>query len=165
MTREDALCIARANINTPKLEIRFWSKVNLSGPNDCWEWKAATRNKSEGYGAFWFEGRHHPAHRIAYYIQNGVLATDEVVCHDCDNPKCCNPSHLFLGTLQDNEADKDLKGRRPRGDSHVKSKLTSRQVMEIRKIKNKRRSEIAKEYGVKKCVIDDLLSGRTWRHL
>lgn len=165
MNRDDAAFIARANKSKPNLENRFWSKVDLGDNNECWNWSAAVRNKKEGYGAFWFNGRHHPAHRIAYYIYYGVLATDQVVCHDCDNPRCCSPVHLFLGSHGDNEVDKDLKGRRPRGDSHARCKLTSDQVKEIREIKGKTRSQIADIYSVKKCVIDDLLSGRTWRHL
>lgn len=166
MNRSDALCIAREYIKIPPLRIRFWSKVDMGEANECWNWNASVRNKKEGYGAFWFEGRHHPAPRIALFLTTGYLETKLHVCHKCDNPSCCNPDHLFTGTHQENNADKISKGRGTKGDTHPTAKLKSNQVLDIRRLEGKlKRKEIAKRYNVTIHVINDLLGGRTWGHL
>lgn len=95
---------------------RFHSKVDRSGGSrSCWEWRAG--RYPEGYGEF-FQGsrtnntnRMYSAHRIAYKIANGAFPFELLVCHTCDNPPCCNPKHLWLGTDEDNARDKVKKGR------------------------------------------------------
>lgn len=100
------------------LEERFWPKV--SGPiwpTGCWEWMAGCSN--DGYGGIRNEnGRSSRAHRIAWRLTQGEIPEGMIVCHKCDNPKCCNPDHLFLGTTLDNVRDKWRKGRGPSGDRH-----------------------------------------------
>lgn len=86
---------------------RFWSKVNKTG--GCWEWTAAANVK--GYGRFMFEGRVQYAHRLSYAFAFGGISEGLLVCHRCDNPKCVNPAHLFLGTNMDNIQDCCAKGR------------------------------------------------------
>lgn len=95
---------------------RFWSKVDRRGPEECWEWKCGRGDF--GYGAFSIKHRNRGAHRVAWVLSNGPIPRGMWVCHSCDNPPCCNPAHLFLGTHQDNEDDKTAKGRRPTGDAH-----------------------------------------------
>ena len=86
---------------------KFWSKVNRRGPDDCWEWM-----NSGTYGHFYIgKGQARPAHRIAYELTYGDIPVGLCVCHHCDNPPCCNPTHLFVGTVQDNMRDKVAKGR------------------------------------------------------
>src|SRR5947207_2239107 len=88
---------------------RFWDKVNVIGNNDCWEWRAG-RNP-QGYGLFWLEGRQQPASRVAWLASAGRIPETEWVLHRCDNPPCCNPAHLFLGTAKMNTQDMIAKGR------------------------------------------------------
>lgn len=88
---------------------RFWSKVQVAGPSDCWEWKAY-RNKA-GYGVFGWTNKTTLAHRTAWGLEFGEIPEGMCVCHTCDNPACCNPSHLFLGTHRDNMGDCQKKGR------------------------------------------------------
>jgi len=79
--------------------------------NDCWEWKGA--RSSAGYGQKWTPsvGQVLYTHRLAYEWANGPIPSGMIVLHACDNPPCCNPSHLRLGTHADNVADKMQKGR------------------------------------------------------
>lgn len=95
---------------------RFWSKVDIKSPGECWNWKAF-RN-SRGYGMVGALGKVRSAHRVAWMFTHGEISSDICVCHKCDNPACCNPNHLFLGTVKDNMHDKVIKGRCARGYKH-----------------------------------------------
>jgi hypothetical protein len=89
-------------------EERFWSKVDIRGPLDCWEWRAGCNGN--GYGTFTYRGKSWLAHRMAYMLHHGYLSKKSNVLHHCDNPACCNPAHHFLGTHQDNAYDAMEKG-------------------------------------------------------
>lgn len=112
------------------------------------------------------------AHRVAWESANGPIPACLMVCHRCDNPACCNPSHLFLGTNRDNVDDMVAKGRAPggsaRGESHGLSKLTAEWVREIRRIwqggRTKQR-DLADLYGVDQQVIWSVVNRRTWKHV
>lgn len=92
---------------------RFWSRVDRQGPGECWPW-LASRFK-DGYGQFRL-GSHSRAHRISWTLTFGDIPPGLCVLHRCDNPACCNPAHLFLGTNLDNVADMIAKGRNATGD-------------------------------------------------
>lgn len=90
---------------------RFWENVDKRGPDDCWEWMAG---KEFGYGYIRREGHKGKmarAHRVAWELTNGPIPKGMCVLHRYDNPGCCNPAHLWLGTLADNNADMAAKGR------------------------------------------------------
>ena len=95
-------------------ESRFWSKVRITEAADCWLWIAARHIK--GYGAVKYNKRMWKAHRVAWELVNGPIPESMLVLHHCDNPPCVNPKHLWLGTQQDNVADRDAKGRQASGD-------------------------------------------------
>ena len=91
---------------------RFWEKVNVTGPDDCWEWTAGLTN--HGYGLFVVGGRKHkknmPAHRYSAMLAFGMFDQRLWVLHHCDNRKCVNPTHLYLGgPLQNNRDTADRK--------------------------------------------------------
>lgn len=125
----------------------FWEKVDrTSGPDACWIWIRAL--KSDGYGSCLFLGEQ-LAHRAAWKLLVGEIPTGLCVLHTCDNRKCVNPKHLFLGTRTDNNLDRDTKGRtargdkssarlhiesRPRGELNARSKLKDAEVLEIRRL-------------------------------
>lgn len=89
---------------------RFTSKVLVSpNPDECWPWLAA--KAGGGYGVVRIDGVIHKAHRLAYELCIGPIPPGMVVMHTCDNPPCCNPSHLRLGTQRDNVLDMVAKGR------------------------------------------------------
>lgn len=118
-TKHGSMCIAcRRRIGRfarPFAE-RFWEKVDRRSPDECWPWLGRART-SFGYGAFAIgRDRANRAHRIAWELTNGPVPVGLSALHRCDNPPCCNPAHLFLGTQADNIADMVAKGRhRPRG--------------------------------------------------
>ncbi len=88
---------------------RFWAKVDVRGPDDCWEWTASRRAK--GYGQFNAYGRPMSASRFAAVLRLGYFDPSLSVLHKCDNPPCVNPAHLYLGTQSNNERDKVARGR------------------------------------------------------
>lgn len=92
----------------------FWEKVDKSGGIDaCWIWTAGLRNQ---YGNFWDGMNNVGAHVFSYTLAHGFIPNGLYVCHSCDNPRCVNPAHLWLGTNADNTHDRDLKGRNASGD-------------------------------------------------
>ena len=96
-------------IQAKRLILRFFSKVNKKGPNECWEW-TGSRNEQR-YGQFWDGVRCIRAHRFIWELFIGSIPDGMYICHKCDNPSCCNPEHLFCGTQQDNIDDMYSKGR------------------------------------------------------
>lgn len=93
---------------------RFWAKVDVQEEAECWEWQGAIN--SQGYGSFNIGSRSHQAHRIAWTLENGPPPSSHgkvavVVRHRCDNRKCCNPSHLELGSQFQNVQDRNERGR------------------------------------------------------
>ncbi len=93
------------------IEDRFWRQVAKGDTVECWEWQGASRDR-RGYGGFYLSaGKMERAHRVAYRLGVGEIPTALVVRHKCDNPTCCNPGHLELGTVADNNADRDRRGR------------------------------------------------------
>ncbi len=91
----------------------------------CWDWPNY-RNK-DGYGLTSLNGKTTVAHRVAWVLTFDSIPDNLYVLHRCDNPACCNPSHLFLGTAEDNAKDCKSKGRHARGERNgiAKSRTTS----------------------------------------
>lgn len=131
---------------------KFWEKVNISGPNDCWNWFAKAKTDF-GYGRMTHgRGVHLKSHRISWFLTNGEIPAGMCVCHKCDNPACCNPNHLFLGTKKDNSQDMKAKNRMvlppvKAGEKHHNSKIPSSDLPYVRSGVLTRR-QFAKKYGV-----------------
>lgn len=104
----------------PAMIERFWSKAIRGGEDECWPFTGPMRGE-RGHRGFTIGLRDYYAHRVAYALSTGGdprRIGDPQVLHRCDNPPCCNPKHLFLGTNADNVADKVAKGRQSRGEAH-----------------------------------------------
>jgi hypothetical protein len=143
---------------------RFWTKVKKGGMDECWPWMS--KHDHDGYGRVYFEGKIRSTHRIAFTLATGNPATGLPVCHRCDNPPCCNPNHLFLGTHQINMADRDAKGRTASGERNGRAKLTWKIVGQIRAAFKPLRVTIPKlsaTFGVNRHVVADIIHGKTWK--
>lgn len=143
------------------IEARFWSKVpNTDDPMACWYWGG--RIDPRGYGRFDLpkEGRCKLmpwlAHRVSFLLTRGSLSSSAVVCHKCDNTRCVNPSHLFVGSQADNLTDMKNKGR-----GNGKRKLSIDDVLEILK-SNETHSVLGEKYGVSRANIYHIKLGHTW---
>lgn len=168
---------------------RFWGRVERHGPDDCWPWMGC--RDRWGYGSVGIRRRLYVSSRVAWALGHGSDPGDLLVCHTCDNPACCNPAHLWLGTNADNSADRAAKGRTgkwrstqgrirgdgyrpnkhghgraygPRGETHPSAKLTAQQVLTIRNDPRGGR-KLAAEYGVSRSTIHYARTGKNWRHL
>lgn len=143
---------------------RFWPKVDKRGPDECWPWKASVTH--QGYGHTNVNGRTAAAHRVSYELSTGPIPEGLGVLHRCDNPRCVNPAHLFLGTPADNTADMMAKQRtnNPKGEWHHAAKLTPDAVVAIR-ADNRDVPVIAGQYGVSEGAIWDIKARRTWTHV
>lgn len=97
---------------------RYFSKISIANnKKECWVWNELSVTEN-GYGLIWIKGGYYVAHRVAYYLHYGVNPMDLNVCHKCDNPKCNNPHHLFLGTHLDNNQDCAKKNRTAKGNKN-----------------------------------------------
>ena len=143
----------------------FWIRIQTGKSNDCWNWIG---HLCRGYGLFGFRYYKYYAHQIAYFLDTGIDLGDFKVCHSCDNPACCNPKHLWLGTQADNIQDCFTKGRaNHRGIKNTNSKLTDLQVLEIRKqhTNGKTQFYLSQLYGVSPGTIFFIVHRKTWKHI
>ncbi|UOF80253.1 endonuclease [Caudoviricetes sp.] len=152
----------------------LWSKVDKRGEDECWEWKGF--KNEQGYGRTWINDKGYYAHRVIFNLVypntitlNAPKSTDDYgfLLHTCDNPPCCNPKHLFVGSHEDNMADKANKGRCPdfSGGKGPRCKLTMSQAREIRQkrqagISAKKLSEM---YQISLASIKTLLRGDSYK--
>lgn len=147
---------------TPK---GFWNKVDVKGPDDCWNWLAHTCN---GYGHVRCGDKIKKAHRIAFEDCHGHIPSGKVLMHKCDNRKCVNPAHLVVGTAGENNKDRDLKGRHIalRGEAHGMARLNERAVKRIKQLQARQaeeRSRLAEKLGVDIVTLNDVIRGKTWK--
>lgn len=163
------------------IDVRFWRHVKRGSDSECWVWTGQTVGR---YGRMRSSDgeRLVPAHRVAYELLVGPIPSGLRVLHRCDNPPCCNPAHLLVGTQAENMNDMRTKGRAAsgdrsgarlhperiaRGEAQGHAKLSNAMVREIRSLTASGLNQrvIAKLFGVAQPTVSDISTGRTWRHV
>lgn len=178
---------------------RFWPRIDKNGPvhptlgTPCWVWTGSLRG---GYGQFTISRKPMKASRVAWQLTRGPIPgppghSGTLVLHHCDNPKCCNPEHLFLGTHKDNAEDRNRKARQARGaksvpktihrgdahwsrrmperrahgEGHGCAKLTAERVREIRSLRRQGVTLIAlaRQFGVAHSLISMICLRKIWK--
>ncbi len=174
-------CIVLGHISLSDLE-RFWAKIVILGPDDCWLWQAG-RDK-DGYGLFHCLNKQWRSTRFLWLMEfDDALHKNIFLCHHCDNPPCCNPNHLFLGSALINNRDAASKGRytaslrkrvleQPesflRGEAMTRAKLRAFQIVEMRQLfasgKTIRTIQKMFPFVTWECVAA-IVKNRTWKHV
>lgn len=152
---------------------RFWPKVNKT--EGCWEWQGAIQ--PNGYGKVRVHrgpqtNEQIGAHRASWELHHPEpIPVGMHICHTCDNRRCVNPAHLFLGTPSENQLDCASKGRHnseasPKGSAHPRAKLTEAQVAQMRALKMAgcRNMDLAVRFGVSRPTVSQIVNGKGWRH-
>ena len=156
-------CTAQAsNRAARQTKEQYFHKRYSKVESGCWEWTGPLR--PNGYGMVFFDGVHIRAHRFSWEFHTGKSAGTMFVCHKCDNRKCVNPEHLFLGTIQDNVADMVQKRRHNMGVRNGGAILNDAAILMIRESQLPLQT-IADAFRVSLAAIDGVRSGRTWRHV
>lgn len=155
-------------ILTPELISQFQQRVQIGSINECWLWLGDC-NSDTGYGRLGLYSVRYLAHRISYVVHYGPFDWDLFVCHDCDNPPCVNPHHLFLGTHTDNLQDAATKGRMSTsknvGEANAKAILTEEDVRQIRleHALGFTYKELAKRHSLKFAHIKKIVNRSRWK--
>lgn len=161
----------RAPTLTAKQIARFWAKVAVGPPDTCWPWTRCADSRSHGvhrdrggYGVVRFNYKNYRAHTIARWLATGEWSTDLNTLHNCpgqDNPSCCNPAHLYLGTQADNAKDSLLKEQRPK-------KHPAALILEIRRLHATGAfslHELSRRFKMDRHYLADVINRKYWKHL
>jgi hypothetical protein len=149
---------------------RFWSKVEKT--DGCWFWTSSTNAK--GYGSVVCDGKTELAHRVAWLLTHGPIPAGMFVCHNCpggDQPACCRPAHLWLGTAKDNSLDMVAKGRhvlpRLKGERHYRTHLTDKDVLAIRqrRAEGEKLARIGADFGIGMWAVWSIANHQRWKHI
>ncbi len=151
------------------IEDRFWDRVVMGRPGECWGWSGCKNSTGLPYARLSLPGRdtgQAQAHRFSWELHNGPIPSGLMVLHSCDNPPCTNPEHLFLGTHADNMADRNAKGRqaRQKGTAHGMSKLTPAIVRAIRAAPGPHKP-IGLMFGIHKSHVSQIKLRTLWSHV
>jgi predicted XRE-type DNA-binding protein len=154
---------------------RFWGHIDVLSEDECWQWLKGT--DKDGYGIYHIKGNSVRAHRFSYLLTKGAIPEGMLICHSCDNRKCCNPKHLWYGTGKDNSLDMASKQRQvfqknpelaARGETQGSSKLHNEDVIEIRQKYQSggyTQQELASIYRVSQSAISAVVRNKYWIHL
>lgn len=151
-------------------------KARVITPTGCWEWPKYRDKQGYGRISVLIEGKRKciGVHRLVAHLEHGMDLSQPrkiYACHECDNPPCFNPDHVFVGTAQQNSDDAKAKGRiastageRNKGGGN---KLTATDVVEIRslRVEGRSQSQIAARFGIDQTMVSLILRGKKWRHV
>lgn len=149
-------------------EKTFLLRFVVGSPDECWPWIGS--RFIQGYGRICVGDKRIGAHRFAWEYHFGPIQKGMYVCHRCDNPPCVNPSHLFLGTHDENMRDRDRKGRNVnlRGEQHARSIYTDEIIRSMRREYDSGRMSqraLARKYNTYQGAICHIVNRRIWKHV
>lgn len=151
----------------------FWRRVKIGTATECWLWQGSCN--STGYGSLTYQGQCVTAHRLAYHLSKEpipLLAPKDrkgtgFVLHGCDNPRCCNPKHLTLGTYSANQKEAYTRNRRaqPKGEAHANAKLTRKEAsaIRVRYALGETQQALADEFKVSQIAVSLLIRRKTYK--
>lgn len=139
----------------------FWTQIIPTTPGGCWLWQGYCNPK--GYGKLYWKGRSVRAHRIAFELTYGPIPEGLFVCHSCDNPQCCNPEHLSVGTAQDNAYDAVTRRRlaSQHGIQNSHTRLTQADVITIYE-SHEVQWRAGSRFGLQQAAVSKIRTGRRW---
>jgi predicted XRE-type DNA-binding protein len=149
---------------------RVMRRTTIGGESDCWEFHGGSTTCRSGHRQVFVDGGMRQSHRVVWEHHNGPIPDGMKVCHTCDNPPCMNPRHFFLGTIADNNADRDAKGRHValRGEDNGFARLTAAQVLDIRRMADARaitQKQIGAMFGIRQSHVSLIYLRRIWAHV
>jgi len=145
---------------------RFKASYVELGPDECWPWLRSLAAKGYGQIKRTGERKQFFAHRVAFELATGIEPGKKQVCHSCDNMKCVNPKHLFIGTQKDNLQDMKRKNRHLFGEKNNQHVLSEKEVLQILTLKGvASQRDLAVRYGVCQSTIAKIHLGQRWQHL
>lgn len=153
----------------PKHTLESLKKKTKINANGCWEWQGYKGPK--GYGQTGWKYIVWSTHRLFYHLFIGPIPDGLLVCHKCDNPPCCNPEHLFLGTPMQNSTDAVMKKRIQYGESRPNAKLTESQALEILRVRALKPKghwgaiQLAEKFNVTRKAVENVADRKSWKHL
>lgn len=151
----------------PPLKDRLLAKaLIINDEKSCWEWQGG--KDKDGYGRIGDEGKTKRTHRVSWEVHFGPIPEENCVCHHCDNPPCIRPDHLFLGTVYDNNHDKEKKNRQVRGESNGMRKLSDIEILEIRELYSAGKhtqKDLGEIFGVSPSAISRIVGNKRWNHV
>jgi hypothetical protein len=157
--------LLKENMVHQKYIDRMLNSLTYNAVTYCWE-SSYSLNPC-GYAQIKIDHKVKTAHRVMYqYIYGNIPLDKPCILHRCDNPKCCNPMHLYAGTMQNNSIDRENRHRsnHPYGEKHWATKLTEAQVIEIR-ASNETQIVLAQRFKVSQPIIHYVKTYRTWKHI
>jgi len=156
-------CRAKYKQNEP-VQFFFKNISHQKHEGGCWIWEGSVCGK---YGFIGVRSCKTKPHRYSYILHHGEIGDGLKVCHKCDNPLCCNPEHLFLGTSMENSRDMVSKGRSASGERNASAVLTKDQVLDIRRraFNNESGASIARHYSVGTTTVYDIIHRRRWKNI
>ncbi len=137
----------------------FWNKVNISLKNECWEWTGHLYHNGYGQKRYKLGKKTYTfkVNRLSYYFEHGKIPQGLLICHHCDNKKCCNPSHLYAGTVKQNTRDYI-----ERGTNKINMKIAN-EIRESAKL-GLSIKDISKKYNINTCSISQILRNISWKN-